>query len=321
MKIKQLISIAFIGAFIFSTLTLTSSKAADSKGNAYGFWTKARLESAQPIELVVDEKTKTGKIVREMKGTNSTSSTSTSGANWGKGGNPLNWTGKIFFTAGQSTYVCSGAFVNDNLIGKSIVQTAGHCAWDQGSSSFVSNFVFIPAYQSNPVNDCSTNPDRCFIGEKIYVRNDFANQTSFNSISLLNDWAYVVLNKEFVGGFNINFDNNYKNGNVSSFGYPAVAPYNGKQLINCQNPIFKDLKNANNTWGMNCSMTGGASGGPWIYPWDSLSNTGIIFSLNSYKYGTDKSKMYGPMFNSTTADTFNSANSNIGYVASGVKAS
>lgn len=309
MKKRNLIVLAVASVIAFTSIGFSNSNAADPKGNAYGYWNKARLESAQPIELVVDEKTGVGKIVKLARNTSGGSTTSTSsGSNWSKGGDPLNLTGKIFFTAVGGTYVCSGAFVNDSLAGQAIVQTAGHCAWDQAGNSFVQNFVFIPGYQSNPVNDCATNTSRCFAGVKIYVRNDFSSQTSFNSTALKNDWAYVVVDKDATSSFPISFGNSYTSGKVSSFGYPAATPYNGNQLINCLNPIFKDTKNANQTWGMSCTMTGGASGGPWIYPWNTTTNSGTLFSLNSYKYTTDKSKMYGPMFNQGTADTYNSAN-------------
>lgn len=309
MKKRNLGALALASAIAITSLGLANSSAADPKGNAYGYWNKARLDSALPIELLVDEKTGVGKIVPTAKGGagGSTSST-TSGTNWTKGGDPLNLTGKIFFNASGLTYVCSGAFVNDGIVGKAIVQTAGHCAWDQAAQAFVTNFVFIPAYQSNQGVSCVTTPGLCYLGEKIFVRNDFANQTSFNATALSNDWAYVIVNKDAPGSFPISFTNSYISGNVSSFGYPAAFPYNGNLLINCLNPIFKDSKNANRTWGMSCNMTGGASGGPWLYPWDGTAKTGTLFSLNSYKYTSDKSKMYGPMFNQGTADTYNSAN-------------
>lgn len=319
MKKRNLIVLAIASAFAVTSIGFSNSNAADPKGNAYGYWNKARLDSAQPIELVVDEKTGVGKIVKLARNSSGGSTTSTtSGSNWTKGGDPLNLTGKIFFNAGGLTYVCSGAFVNDSITGKAIVQTAGHCAWDQAGKAFVTNFVFIPAYQANQNVSCAVTPDACFIGEKIFVRDDFANQTSFNSVALSNDWAYVVVNKDGPGSFPVSFSNSYASGNVSSFGYPAATPYTGQLLISCLNPIFKDSKNANRTWGMSCNMTGGASGGPWLYPWNSTLNTGTLFSLNSYKYNTDKSRMYGPMFNQGTADTYSSANS--GVALTGVRA-
>lgn len=310
MKNKRSISLAIAAGIVLAAAGLTNSMAADPQGKAIGYWTKARMDSAQAIELVVDEKTGVGKIVKTARSTGGSSTSSTSGANWTKGGDPLNYTGKIFFSASGGNYVCSGALVNDTLTGKSLVLTAGHCVWDQAGNSFVTNLIFYPAYQNTKSLDCSISV--CISAEKLYVRDEFANQTTFNTTALQNDWGFVVLTGDSSGSFPISFAASYNNGNVSSFGYPAAFPYDGQKLINCQNPIFKDSKTANTTWGMSCNMTGGASGGPWFYPWStSTPYSGTLFSLNSYKYTGDKSKMYGPMFNSRTSATYNSANSGL----------
>jgi hypothetical protein len=62
-------------------------------------------------------------------------------------------------------------------------------------------------------------------------------------------------------------------------------------------------------------MTGGASGGPWLSNGTSTAVnavSGKLSSLNSYKYNTDSTKMYGPFFNSRTTATYNAALTAVG---------
>jgi hypothetical protein len=93
---------------------------------------------------------------------------------------------------------------------------------------------------------------------------------------------------------------------VSAFGYPAAQKYRGNDLVYCQGPVRTDSFTDDLTYGVTCNMTGGSSGGPWFAPFDDESGTGIQMSVNSYGYTGDKS-MYGPMFNSNTQDTWDTA--------------
>ena len=56
------------------------------------------------------------------------------------------------------------------------------------------------------------------------------------------------------------------------------------------------------------TMTGGASGGPWIAGF-SQAGAGTLTSLNSYKYNGLNSMMFGPKFNSDTQAVWTRADS------------
>ena len=330
MRIKVALS-----AIAISTLVLVSSPAiGDQFGvpneNARGYWNESRLANAQPIELVVDETTGIGKLrVNAQAGkppskTTSGSTTRLSTTDWPQG-SPIAQTavGKVFFTVGTGAYVCSGALATDGLSDRAIVLTAGHCAWSQGSpGSFVTNWAFVPNYDQNPSNPI-------WYASALVVRKEFATQTAFNNTALANDWAFAVINP---GGLNpstlpdVNFQTIEKNsydlnvsafttGNTSyAFGYPAAKPFNGLTLKYAGATIFVDA-NTKTTWGMNSTMTGGASGGPWLSNGTSTtvdSVNGKLSSLNSYKYNLDSTKMYGPFFNSRTTSTFTSALTAVG---------
>lgn len=317
-----------LGVFTVSTLAFVSTPAiGDQFGvpneNARGYWNDSRLANAQPIELVVDESTGIGKLrisaqaAKPSGKITSASTTRVSTTDWPQN-SPIAQTavGKVFFTVGTSAYVCSGALVNDGVSDRAIVLTAGHCAWSQGTpGDFVTNWAFYPDYDSGK--------NTAYYASALVVRNEFATQSVFNNTALANDWAFAVIKQ---GGLNpstlpdVNFQTIAKNSydlNVSgfttgytsyAFGYPAAKPFDGLTLKYAGATIFIDA-NTKSTWGMNSTMTGGASGGPWLSNGTSTDGAafgsgGKLSSLNSYKYNTDSTKMYGPIFNARTSTTF-----------------
>lgn len=319
----------FIKVLFAATISITSlgtvQSFADAGGtpnaNAKGYWTQDRMNSAKPIELVVDEVSGVGRIQTAAGAKSSGRTTSTSGSttiqstsDWP--GNPIAQTavGKVFFSTATGDYVCSGALVKDGNPNIAIVATAGHCVWDQNSSggSFVSNWMFVPDYDTN------ANGAR-WAASALTVRDEFAAQTSFNSIALQNDWGFALI-KPMSGSLPDNNDANAYSLSISgfsannasfAFGYPAAAPFDGRSLKYAGATIFVD-PNTKSTWGMNSTMTGGASGGPWLS--NGTSRQGLVFgqsgsisSVNSYKYNRDSTKMYGPFFNTRTTATFNAA--------------
>jgi hypothetical protein len=55
-------------------------------------------------------------------------------------------------------------------------------------------------------------------------------------------------------------------------------------------------------------MTGGSSGGPWFAAFSEATGTGLLYSVNSYKYQNDKNTMYGPYFGNGAETTYDAAN-------------
>lgn len=284
------------------------------------FWTPTKLETANTREIVFDKGAKTARVNSKGKGPKQSITADSTGKSWTAGGLPLAATGKVFFTFGSSTYVCSGSVVTDDKTDRSIVLTAGHCVYNQATSQFATNWIFIPAYDSKPSGSCSDPvnpfPYGCWTARSLMVHSDFSSQTSFNSTATQSDWAFAVIGPNSsgaqldttVGSFAFN-----ESGFTSaaqpaySFGYPAASPYAGADLIYCNGNTITDPNNANATWGLACNMTGGASGGPWMSAFSTSTNSGALSSVNSYKYSTDTSKMYGPKFDARTRSTLNAA--------------
>jgi V8-like Glu-specific endopeptidase len=319
----------FITVALFAVLATTQVANAASNSdnvpneNAKGYWDEEKLRNAKPIELIVDEKTKTGRIETMARPSGGSKTTSNSGASWNNQGLPLTATGKVFYTQGAKNFVCSGALVNDGLPDRAIVLTAAHCVFDS-LTGFATNWIFIPNFDSNPFFNCSTNPNGCWKSNTLIVRSEYVNAGGFNGQALQHDWAFAVIYPDGQNGnslpdattitpnsFNLDV-NGFSAANQTSyaFGYPAAAPYSGSDLVFANGPISIDTNNRN--WGMASKMTGGSSGGPWLSNFNTTTKSGNLSSLNSYKYNRDSTRMYGPRFSSKTQATFDTAKTAVG---------
>jgi hypothetical protein len=280
------------------------------------FWTATALENASTREIVFDKGAKSGRVNAVSKGSGTAtkgpkpSGTNSTGKSWTAGGLPLSATGKVFFNMSGSTYVCSGSVVKEELADRSIVLTAAHCAFNQATGQFATNWIFIPNYDTNPNPNCATNPNGCWTANSLVVRSEFTTQSTFNRTALQNDWAFAVINPitANIGSFPLDVAGlSATNRAAYAFGYPQAAPYSGSDLVYCNGDINTDANQANLTWGLACNMTGGASGGPWMSAFNTSTNSGSLSSVNSYKYNNDSTKMYGPMFNDRTTATYQAA--------------
>ena len=309
--------------------TAASSKAKEKAERAriVKYWTPKRMANATPRDFVK----KNGKFVPAKRGGNKpdkpgggggggdAESTSTViGESWTSGGAALQATGKVFFKMGSSNYVCSGAAVKEpndpnlNRSDYSLVLTAGHCLFDESSGKFATNWMFAPAYDTNP-NGCSAAPYGCFTAVALVVHDGYASAGGFNSQAIQHDWGFAVVGAGSNGGqldgkvaeFPIAF--NAANVTRASFGYPASGKYDGRDLVYCSGPVVTD--GSYGTWGLHCDMTPGSSGGPWMRDFSLSSKSGTLNSVNSYRYngGPNKKYMFGPKFGSKTQDTYDAA--------------
>ncbi len=211
--------------------------------------------------------------------------------------------GKVFFQARNFNgvwvnYVCSGTVVNSPS--KRVVFTDGHCVFENFWSRRV---VFVPGYYTpdpTPENP-DPNPVRPF-GEFAAKRITaparwVKNQWSRPSYALSYDVGAMVLKgltpvQTAIGGargiaFNVGRGREY-----TSYGYPAGFPFDGGSLVTCTGTFGgRDPGTFSPSPGwIPCDMTGGSSGGGWIFDNEFLN------SVNSYGYGKSPTRMYGPYF-------------------------
>lgn len=291
---------------------------AQDQGNSeqariFAYWTPQRIANARPRDFV---RTANGQFVPDKgKPGGGGGSVNVIGASWTKGGAVLPTTGKVVFTLNSGDYICTGTTVADGVSNRSIVVSAAHCAWDGTDGGFARNWMFIPEFDTTPTYTCSQAKWGCFTASALVVNNGFTSAGGFNDQAVQYDWSFAVItaagstgfaSPEVAGSFALSTATMGVGDQVYDFGYPAAGKYHGKDLTYCSDQIFTDPLVNNQTFGIDCDMTGGSSGGPWLATFSETSGVGTIRGVNSYGYSGVK-KEYASKFNSNTANTFNSA--------------
>jgi hypothetical protein len=199
---------------------------------------------------------------------------------------PYRATGKLYFTIGSSTFVCTAS-----LIKKGVLVTAAHCVFDygKGSSGWYSGFLWCPANTSS-----SGGVYGCYNAGSPRILTPYFNGTDVCTqagVVCNNDIATLLVVPKSgvyagsrVGWYHYSWNGySYKAssflGNVTTvevtqLGYP-VAFDNGYQMQRTDAVgWYFSSGNLKNTQ-IGSAQTGGSSGGPW------LANFGTIPSVGS----------------------------------------
>jgi V8-like Glu-specific endopeptidase len=214
-------------------------------------------------------------------------------------GTVVRTTGRVFFTLGKRDFACSGSSVrakNENL-----VQTAGHCV-NAGPGAYATNVVFVPGYKD---------------GKAPYGRwtaSRLGTTTQWRTLGdLTYDVGYITVKAkkkslaDTVGAQGIAF-NLPRGGSVDVFGYPAESPYDGQRLATCRGRLEQDRRSSGDQ-GVECNLTGGTSGGPWLASFSSSTGAGVITSVSSFRYITligESRELYGPYFGADVQKLYSS---------------
>ena len=296
--------------------TLARDPAAAAHDRTLAYWTPSRIANAKPRDFV---KTPSGQFQpkKGKPGGGGTSGTNVIGASWNVGGLVKEVTGKVVFTLDSGNYICSGTVVTDGTSGRSIVISAGHCAYDwKTAGGFARNWMFIPDFDQSPTYNCANTAYGCWTASALVVSSGFANAGSFSDTAVQYDWSFAVLTDVgnggrsldgTVGSMPLQASSMATGTQVYDFGYPAAGRYHGSDLIYCADQVFTDPGVSNKTYGIDCNMTGGSSGGPWFSGFAaSTGDSGTIRAVNSYGY-SGVTKEYASMFNTNTANAFAAA--------------
>lgn len=183
--------------------------------------------------------------------------------------------GRYFFTLNGSNYSCSAT-----VIGGSTIATAGHCVSD-GAGTWATNRLFCPSYYNGgPGGAGMPNPARgCWSG--VMSGTSTAWHTAADPDS---DYACVVLattgtvfaNKVSTLTGVSGRGWNWSNVPVTTFGYPAVAPFLGN-TIQMTNSVMWYGWDGNGLGGQVSNVIGsdlnaGSSGGGWFIGWRHVNN-------------------------------------------------
>jgi len=205
--------------------------------------------------------------------------------------------GRIFFTdANGGDHSCSGAAVNNPTA--NMVATAGHCVHPGDNSTWFTNWVYVPYY------DYGYDPYGMWTAK------------NFTSVKGWTKWGFVWWDFAFVtmhplqgkklvhvtGGQGISF-NFPKQLSVTLLGYPGLPPYDGGWQHYCQGTTVALAQRI----GLDCPMTKGASGGPFLRAYDNSTGYGFVNTVISHRFGA---KLYGPYFEEDVADVYDMAKYN-----------
>lgn len=319
-----------VGGILGSASAATPRQAETAHQKATEFWTKDRIAGATTRDF---NRSSNGSFVISRKAANvlsastvtksSTSTTTTVlGADWTGGGAVQHTTGKVLFQMGSSYYVCSASVITDSSTTTSTVMTAAHCVYDQATKTWATNWMFIPDYDTQPVSMtangsfCAQTIYGCWTAQAFTIDKAFASQAAFNQTATYNDFAFVTVGAggksgkqldAVVSAQPVSYVKGTVGGTAWSFGYPAATPFDGKRLIYSRNALKTDPSNANKTYRIASSMTGGSSGGPWFQAMSATTGKGSLISVVSYGY-TGTTWLQGPILNSTAKSLATAAN-------------
>jgi V8-like Glu-specific endopeptidase len=282
-----------------------AAKAEHDRITAY--WTPARIAAAHWKDYRVDPKS--GKITPYAK-----PGGGGGGASWTGNGAIEQRSGRILFSTSAGDWICSGSVVNTTSGSAAVVLTAGHCVYD-GSEGWSFNFMYIPDFDDAPTYTCNQTVYGCWTATRLAINSDFYPSGFGPDSALRVDYGFALVGAgghsgtadldTVTGGYGLNTATVSNNTVKWAFGYPAAGRYHGKDLTYCTGSTVDDPYGVG-TWGMVCNMTGGSSGGPWIYGTTNpaiYSAGTLLTSVNSYGY-SGLNYMFGPRFNAETATVF-----------------
>ena len=256
------------------------------------YWTPERMESARPLELVVDRQgdpsLRFGRPAPLASASFLTVRTPEVP--------PYSSNGRIFIKIGNKRGYCSGTAINSPS--RQLVLTAGHCVnagAEYRGNLWFRNILFVPAYTAGkaPFGAFPANRGKVFAPTQWTNRNnpDFdvgaflthPNNRGINVADAVGGGATIALGLSRKQRF-------------ASFGYPG----NVKYLQGCNSPYVGDDRLSfplpgPPTLGIGCHWAPGASGGGWL-----INDGTEINGLNSYLHVNNPSRTYSPYFSQET---------------------
>lgn len=284
--------------------------AVKSQAEVRGYWTPERMANARPAsELLAGLPAPKNQIDPGVRGT--TPATRVAAQPIGDPSRAAyRMHGKVFLTnrdgipATGDNYFCSGTVVPARH--KRLVVTAGHCVY--GFGEFATNWMFIPG------KDGAREPYGRWTAVRLATTRQFE-----ASEDLAYDVGMAKIAKrdgkrlqKVVGARRIAFGLG-RDQRFDAFGYPADPPFSGSRLYHCPAQAESpDMSMQPPTNRIDCSMTGGASGGGWLVDGRRVN------SVTSYGYDCprvldvcvgpdpDGAKLYGPYFGNTIRKLYKS---------------
>ncbi|GAA4976334.1 peptidase [Kineococcus glutinatus] len=302
-----------------ATTLLSAAGGAGEQQRVATYWTPERMRAAVPLDVSRTAEQQAGGTTAGARPLSATTALSevvgrgsrttaapaqTTGVPWSGGGAVARIAGKVFFVSGGRPYVCSGSSVESG--NRSTVVTAGHCLTEGGVDA--TDVAFVPGYSAGNA------PYGTWVATALSTTSQWRDGDQATAAAMNYDVGFAVVAPrpdgarlaDVVGAFPIAFDAPAGQ-RLAVFGYPSSAPYDGQSLQHCRGRGFADTSPQSTDLGVNCFMTGGSSGGPWLSGFDG--STGTVTSVVSFSYAGADSVLYGPRFGAVVREVYTAASS------------
>ena len=234
-------------------------------------------------------------------------------------------TGRVLFFYDGAQFVCSATVLKQPARDRTILLTAGHCAYQHASGGrgrFADYALFVPNQVDTRGNksdgECENDPLGCWFPAFAVVDYEWSTNSFPRSVAW--DYAYYVVPNDveahspgfihrgqpeltrlldhLVEPLPVDFEwEHAAGGNGGEFthglGYSFDKDPAFRYCAGAMSSKF-GIPNYENLWIDVCLMTGGSSGGPWMKDVDS-GGRGTVVSVNSWGYATTPG-MGGPDF-------------------------
>jgi hypothetical protein len=310
--------VALVSALAAPALTSAADPAAAEARRMEAYWTGDRIRAAQPRDIVLDVPPgTTGSGTSPANGgTAPAVAGAVDGASWTGGGAVVKRTGLILFSIGSGDFSCSGSVIQDDGDPTySLIFTAAHCAYDLDTGAFVTNWTYVPAWDETPdAADCSETRYGCWDARALVVHDGWASESGLTIGAVQHDYGIAVVGAvrggttqlDSLGAYPLRMVGVAQGDTMRAFGYPAEAPYNGLDLVYCAGAT--STQQDAGSWGLVCDMTGGASGGPWLWGTSNPATaSGEVASVSSYRLKTDAIHLYGTVLDGATRSVYDMA--------------
>ena len=200
--------------------------------------------------------------------------------------------GKVFFTVDSKDYVCSGALVAGSRA--PVVLTAAHCVRN-ARGQWATNWKFVPGY------DDGAEPYGQYAARRFFVSPRW---TGTATGSERYDVAFVQVTPvrtdrpgaaRAPAGLPIRFaatQTAVAPGQDYVFGYPAMPPFTGLHADYCAGQATASAARPGSV-AMECLMTAGDSGGPWLTGFSPQAGTGTVTAVTAFKLSGNLRTLYG----------------------------
>jgi V8-like Glu-specific endopeptidase len=329
---RRMIFGIMIGALVLMAAPVSAAGRGTPSENATGYWTAERVQGAQPLDVVIEvgrgevtPRPKPDKPGKPDKGDGGTTdppadTSIVTGASWPDTieGDPVDdLVGKVLFTLGGTSYVCSASSIAPSSGDLWVVMTAGHCTWDD-SYGWATNWVFVPDYETvlefgcvsgNSAGSCyaaaSLHPTAEWRADGTDYLHDVAFARMANPLPVVGevsdkDQLPVLRTSTTVG------TSTAVGAAVTALGYPAAKKYSGSDLVYCSGTAttLSGTSAYSDNPMLACDMTGGSSGGPWYSDTEGILEA---TSLNSFGLRGYNGYMFGPAFDKLVGDALDAA--------------